>query len=161
MTHSHLIVKTALRATKYSYSFSITVRFPHTEDCSNTDTVTYSNHNSESADSHRNKHLCQQTHKHYPIAEDAQRSFRPPGSRSVRPPVCLFIRHLCHTSVPRRCRHRNYACYEEGGEIWWLIHCLQVNKTGVILLTCVMFFLFILSHCLFFAKPYITCRHCL
>lgn len=138
--------------------FWIQAFFPHTDDCSNTDTVTHSNHNSESADSQTNKHsVSKQTQL---FAEDAWGSFCPPGSLSVCPPVCLPVRlfncHVCHMSVPRLYCHRNYACLEEGGEIWWLICYLQLNRTVVILLTSVMFSFF---PTVFFDEPYITCCH--
>lgn len=125
MTNSHfsvekLVIKTLQRLhckPQMTAIFQPKLALPHTEqDRSNTDTVTHSNHNSESAHSQ----TCRQT----PLSANTHKpSPRTPGEVSVHlghfpfvlPSVCLSV--ACAICVLWLYPHRNVVCYEEGGEM--------------------------------------------
>lgn len=113
---------------------------------SNTDTVTHSNHNCESADSQTSKHLCQQAHATPGPRTTGEVSVHLGHFPVVLPSVSLFVCHLCRTSILGLCRHRNYACYDDRD--------LMTNALFVVQQHWIDFAdgcdVFILSHRLFF-----------
>lgn len=148
-----------LQTTKYSY-FRLMPDFPHTEDSSNTDTLTHSNHNSESADSQ----TYRQTSLSANINSTSQRTL---GEFSIHlghfpfvpSTVCLSAR----LSLPCVCSHA--LLLQKPRWLWGrrrdlmtnLRFCCSAKLKSDFADVCDVF---ILSRCLFFnVLRYITCCH--
>lgn len=161
MTHSHLLEhnRDCVASHRGQLFFNVSLLSHTQDDCSNTDKVTHTpNHNSESADSQANKHLCQQTHTHTTPRRGRLEKF-PSAWVTFRPFVC----HLCHVSCSQALSSQKLCL------LWGRRSDLMTNLLFVVQQKLEWFFWrlwcfhsFPLSFFFFLhIQPYITCCHSL